>query len=156
MSGLLNHSPALIVANYLVDSGLASGPGPGGSWPVFVNKEPDVPDECITVYDADGRLEGRTHVDGEMQEHAGIQVRVRVAPHRIVEGYQKTKTILRNFDTQVLRTLVTIGSNTYKIQAITRQSDVIPLGDESPTSRRYVQVANALVSLTQLPGTGSY
>jgi len=153
MSGSLNHSPAYILANYLVDAGLTTF---GGTWPVYIGKEPDTPDDCVTIYDTDGRIQGRTHYDGEMQEHYGIQVRVRSAPHRIVEGYRKCKSILQNFDTEVLRTLVVIGSSTYKIQAITRQSDVIPLGDESPSSRRYVQVANALVSLVQLPGTGSY
>lgn len=156
MTGTFNHPPAFVIMQYLIDQGLGTARSAGGSWPIHYGDEPDTPDNCITVYDSEGRTQGRAMTSGEVQELNGIQVRVRCAPTQIVEGYKKCHNIVRNFDSSVNRTYVPIGSDTYLIQAISRTSDVISLGTESPSSRRRIYTATALVSMTLMPGTGSY
>lgn len=156
MSGSLNHPPAKIIIRHLVAVGLAVAPAAGAVWPCYYGDEPDEPDNCLTVYDTDGKVNGREHVAGEVQEHYGIQVRLRCAPNAITVGFQKLGAIMQHFDKTVNRTLVPYGSDTYRIQAISRTSGIVSLGRESITSKRRIYVMGAIVSLRLLPGTGSY
>ncbi len=156
MPGSLNHPPAKVVIAYLIDQALVAKPAAGASWPCYYGDEPDTPDNCVTIYDTDGRLSGREHVGGEMQGSHGIQVRLRCGPSQILAGYQKLMAISQNFDTAVNRTLVPLGNDTYRIQSISRTSDILSLGREDTASARRIYVFNALVSLRLLPGTGSY
>lgn len=156
MSGLLLHPVAKVIIALLKDQGLVSMPQDNAAWPCYFGDEPDSPDNCLTVFDTDGKMQGREHITGEVQESNGFQVRVRCDPTQLTEGYAKLKSICQFFDLQVLRTLVPMGDHTYRIQAINRTSDVLSLGRESTTSKRRVYVVNAMVSLRLLPGTGSY
>lgn len=153
MPGLLTLSPADVVRQLLIDLSAGSEPN-GDPWPIFASFEPDkpeVPDNIVTVYDTLGTISGRTHTDGETQEHHGIQVRVR--SDSPVAGYAKAREIADKLDKQVLRTLVTIIIGgfgfAWRVQSVTRTSDVIALGKEIPTSHRNVFVVNAIVSLRE-------
>ena len=156
MSGDLNHPPAKVIIAFLIDRGLVSDPDDNLAWPCYYGKEPDEPDNCVTVFDTTARLQGRIQFDGEVPTQYGFQVRVRCAPHELAEGYVKCKRILTDFDKHSRRVYVSIGSDTYMLHAVTRQSDVTPLGTETPTSRRRLYVANAVATLRLQPGTGSY
>lgn len=150
MSGTLNHSQAEIIRQLLIDLGLGSS---ASAWPVYYSNEPDTPDNCITVYNKVGSVQGRTHDNGETQEHHGVQVRVRSITHSV--GYLKARRIAEAFDTQVRLEVVTVDTDEYLVHAITRNSDVFSIGFESPTSRRRLFTVNAVVSIRLLSTLGS-
>ena len=154
MSGALAHSPADVVRNLLVDLGLGTTPSDAGSWPVYAAQEPNTPDSVITIYDTAGRKNGRTQVDGEVQEHHGIQIRVRDANHQ--DGYAKARAIAVALDEQVaaqgvvVDDIVGTGQTTYVVWNVSRTTDVLSLGKETPTSKRNLFTINAVAALRQL------
>lgn len=153
MSGAMNHPLSQIIQRYLITRSLGTAPEDQGSWPVFFSNRSKSPNDCITIYDTEGITSGRKMKGGEVQEHLGIQVMVR--SEDLAEGYRKCHAIILDFDQQVSRTLVPMGSDTYRIQSISRTSAVISAGREKGTGCR-LHSANAVVSLRLLPGTGSY
>jgi hypothetical protein len=76
MSGSLDHFPADIIRQLLIDLGVGLDIT-ATDWPAFSQKEPDSPDNVITVFDTMGRDLGRTNPDSVRSERYGIQVRVR-------------------------------------------------------------------------------
>ena len=96
MSGLLAHSPAAIVRQLLIDLAIGSE---AASWPVYATSEPDEPDACLTVYDTAGRLQGRTHPDGEVQGLDGVMIRVRAADAE--SGWAKANAVAIALDEDV-------------------------------------------------------
>lgn len=148
MPGPLTHSPADVIRHLLVNLGGGVLPSAGGSWPIYVDSEPDTPDSVITLYDTAGIIQGRTHIDGEIQEKHGILVRVRAASH--TTGYTKARAIAVLMDETAKRDIVTIGGTNYFVNAITRTTDVIRLGKNKPTSNRNLFTINAIVSLRQV------
>lgn len=147
MSGALSHSPSEIIQNLMVDLGLGVLPSVGGNWPIYRSGLPDAPANTIGVIRTAGRLQGRRHPTGETIEHYGIQITVRGATPTI--GDTKVRAIADSFDTNVLRDSVTIGSDVYVVQAITRASGPIELGDESPESKRQLFTLNITASIRQ-------
>lgn len=145
MPGSLTHSPADIVRRLLIALGVGVDP-PSSPWPIYASGEPSLPDNVITVFGTTGRQHGRTATDGEMQEHHGIQVRIRAATYPV--GYTKARTIATALDT-MYQDVITVPSttNSYLIHAILRTSDVIELGKETPSSKREIFTVNALVSV---------
>lgn len=151
MAGSLNHSPADVVRKLLItlELGHASPPTSADQWPIYVSAEPTDPDNVITLYDTEGRSHGRVHNDGERQEHHGFQVRVRARTHPL--GYAKAKAIAETLDTGIYQEVVTMPDDThYLVHAVSRGSDVLPIGFESPTSKRVLFTINALVALRQV------
>lgn len=146
----LTHSPAQIVARLLATLGLGAYPDGTNAqtWPVYAAGEPDAPDSVITVYDTDGRGHGRSQIDGERQQHHGIQVRVRAGTHAL--GWPKAQAVAEALDTAVYDAPVTVGGRNYLVHAITRTTDVLALGKGEAGTRRSVFTVNALVSLTVL------
>lgn len=145
--GLILDSPAEIIRQLLVDLELGSG-SPPGPWPVFATTEPDAPDDVITVADTTPLLQGRVHVTGEQPDNPGFQVRVRSGTHN--PGYVKAAEIADALSRRATRAVVTVGDRTYLIQSVTRTTGVIPLGRESPASRRRLFTLNAVMSLYDL------
>ena len=144
MPGALTHSPADVVSRLLVDLGVGTDPADGSAWPIFAAGEPSLPDNVITVFDTVGRQQGRTHFDGETQEHHGIQIRVRSSTHLV--GFTKARAIAVVIDGQY-QSQVVIGAISYVVHAITRSGDVNILGKEVPATKRNLFTINALVSL---------
>lgn len=147
MSGSLTHSPAEVVRQLLVDLSLGTLPSAGGSWPICATQELDSPDNAMTVYDTSGRLDGRTMTDGEQQEHYGFQVRVRSATHEA--GHAKANAIAVALDQSVLLEVVTVETSVYLVQAVSRTTNVLPIGKETGLSKRSLFTINAVVSLRQ-------
>lgn len=150
MSALpLLHSPADIVRGVLIDLGAASSPdiSPRTAWPAFSGKEPDSPDEVITLYDTQGFSDGRFMIDGELFSHPGIQLRVRSKD--TPRGYSKASQ-LRSALAGILNAELTIGANSYVLHCVAKISDVIALGDESPQSKRQLFTVNAVASVRRV------
>ena len=144
MSGDLDHSVEEIVANLLVDAGLATLVESSGSWPIFISFERDDPDNALTCYKTADVTHGRHMVGGDTQLHYGIQIRVRSQDHNT--GRNKAQDVYNEFD-DVQRRVVTISSSDYLVQAIHNQSGPLSLGTESANSRRRLFTLNALVAL---------
>lgn len=149
MSLPLLHSPADIVAQLMIDLGAASDPVavPQGAWPVFVKGEPSTPDNCLTVYDTSPKDGGRIMVDGSRTQHYGLQVRVRAAT-------ENTSTIKATglrvfFDESVKYRGVTFGARHYLVHCFSTVN-VLSVGRETPTSKRFIHTVNLMTSLIRL------
>lgn len=142
---VLAHSPADIIRYLLVALGKGSLPEDELAWPIFAGQEPDSPDSCITLYDTSGIIEGRAQVSGEIQEHYGIQIKVRAASSTV--AYAKINTLADCIDESIRNNTVTISSSQYIIYAITRKGGILSLGKELSASKRNLYTVNAIVSL---------
>lgn len=142
MDGSMVHTPAEIVQQLLVDLGLATI---GGAWAVYENSLPDDPDNAIAVDDVEGRLQGRTQVDGRMQGVHGLSIVVRGVDQRTART--RANLIATALDETVNQNLVTISSNSYRVHAISRTSDTMSLGKDGTNSRRRLFSINAVASI---------
>lgn len=147
MANTLTHSPADIVRRLLIALGLGADP-PSSSWPIFAAHEPDLPDNCITVYDTAGVAQGRSMISGELFGTSGFQVRVRAKDH--TTGWTKADAIQTDMAKAVYQEVVTISGTRYLVHAIVKIGDVLALGTESPTSKRHVFTINAQAVLRVL------
>lgn len=132
-----------VLQQLLADLSLASVPDDGAAWPVYVGREPDKPDNCLTLYATEGIDHGRIMKTGETTGPEGFQVRVRATDYRT--GRAKADAIKLAFERTVYDTAVSLDSETYFVLAVTRIGDVLELGRDSPTSQRQVFTLNALV-----------
>jgi hypothetical protein len=147
VSGRLNHSPAAVLRQALVDLGLASEPGAGQEWPAFATKEPDSPDHTLTCYDTAGRDLGRTVPDQGRTEMPGVQVRVRAGSFAV--GWAKANALALALDA-VYRQTVVVESTPYLLRHVARTTGVLSLGLDSPNTARRLFTVNALASITAL------
>jgi hypothetical protein len=146
-SGGLNHSPADIIAQVLVDLGQGTI-APDQPWPTAVSNEAQGGDRAITTYDTEIVKHSRAHVSGEVVEHFGVQVRVRAETHKV--AFAKANLIARVLDEDVALTTTTIESSTYLVYSVSRRSGPLALGKDVPTSSRSVFTINVTVSLVKL------
>lgn len=153
MTGALTDSPARITSLMLIDLGLGTTGGGGGSWPVTTSQTPDSPDEVIGVFDTTGRKDGRAMVDGMTFFKYGIMVRIRSGTH--TSGFTKAHAVAIALDENVLRKQVNVGASIYIVQAVSRTGSVNVVGKEpiggqgQLVSRRNLFTINAVVSLRQ-------
>lgn len=159
MSGLLDHAAGEVVRQLLVDLGLGThaNDNPQGSWPIYHDHLPDSPNEALCVYNTDGRLQGRTQVDGYMQEFYGIQIMIRALTPKA--GTDKARKLAYALDHRILRNQVTVtdhsDSASYLVQAVTRVGNIISLGRETPTTERRTFTINGVASLYMLDALGA-
>lgn len=156
---ILYHPASTILRAALISLEVGSLPNnqPARPWPIFVSSEPDQPDNAITIYDTQGTLNGRFNIDGEVQEHFGIQVRVRatsqvegasiVAPYLV--GHRKITEIAEAFDQTLRETQVTVNGINYTIHNMSRTSGVINLGTPTDNRNRNLLTINYLATITQ-------
>jgi hypothetical protein len=140
MSGPLKHPPATVVRQMLVD--MALGIDGDGRWQTFAAREPDSPDEVITVYDTAGRDLGRDMVTQERIEVYGVQVRVRSVDYE--SGWSKCKSVADAMD-GVYRRPVTVDGVGYIVGHISRSSQVLSIGVDAPASGRRLFTVNGTV-----------
>lgn len=144
----LEHAPSQIVGRLLAEMGLGATPQSNTTvtWPIYINNEPPSPDNTITIYDTPGSDDGRV-MAGELQQHYGFQVRVRSAVHNT--GWSKISNIRKEMaeNAMAYQHVVTIESPStrYLVHAITGIGQVIPLGKETPESKRDIFTLNASV-----------
>lgn len=148
MSGQLTHSPNDVLRRLLVNMGKGVLPGaPTAVWPIGVVR-PDKPDNCVTVYETEGRRDGRTMNGGEVWYHPGVQIEVRSADHNT--GYLKANQLATCCDEEIYNETVTFEGKTYTITNVSRVGQVMSLGYETPESRRELFTFNATVTITQV------
>lgn len=148
---ILLHPPCRIVQEALITLGVAADPSvaPLGDFPVYSSKEPDLPDEVLTVYDTQGTNSGALAETGEMVEFPGIMIRMRM--RRYGSGYAKMVTICDAVDA-LKRLTVTIsddqGSATYRINELRRKGQPVPM-QGMPASNRKLITINCISSITR-------
>lgn len=143
MSGPLDHFPADIIRQLLIDLGV-SFDVTATDWPSFSQKEPDNPDNVITVFDTMGRDLGRTNPDMVRSERYGIQVRVRGGD--VDATGVRARSVAMTLDS-VVRRPVTIDTTSYLVLSFVRTGPVLRLGIDAPSSGRWIFVVNGLASL---------
>lgn len=155
MPGLLQHSPARIIGQLLVDNGYGTDPENtvGGEWPVYIGGDPDRPDNTIKIIDTQGRDNGYLQT-GELEEWHGLQITIRCTDYEL--GRYKAHQIATFLDA-VLNEAVNVddaaptGTGTdvasYKVTSVVRTSGPISLGTDTPGGRRQLFTTNILASL---------
>jgi hypothetical protein len=127
-------------------------------WPIGADTESDVTDDLVTIYDTQGVNEGRTTPNCQRQEHPGVQVRVRSTTP--LAGFKKAQQIGVALD-QVgypegsawtpQRTVTIPGSTaTYRVFAVTRNTNIINAGKNVPNTKHSIFTINAILVLKQL------
>lgn len=149
----MNHRPSDVVRKLLVDMGLGFNPAsPAVDWTTVAGNEPDAPDLCITVYDTQGRGQGRSMIDGEVLGHYGINFRIRSRTDR--EGWRKAHAISEAIAEDVYDETVSIveglATYAYSLHCFANIGDILPNGDEPGTKRR-IHTLNCLVHIEQIP-----
>ena len=147
MAGNLSHTPAEIVAQLmrLWDPTLL----------VYDTNEPDQYDLVTTVYDTEGRSDGRAMVDGELWDHVGIQARIRSSQH--LDG-ERLANRIRTFWAQSINQAVigmlnddgTPDGSRYLIWCLSKIGQVICIGKNVPPTKRSIFTINALTTIDEL------
>lgn len=137
MTGPLNHSPADIIREILIDLSQGTHPDDNGSWPIYATFTPDTTDNLISVVDTEGDIESRTFPDGEVQERPGIKVLVRCTSRPT--GYAKANAVAIALD-GIFQTTVTVGGTSYEVHSVQRVGSVNPLGTEPGTRRNLFSI----------------
>lgn len=158
MTGILNHTPAQVVRQAIIDLVLGTEPSDGLAWPVHDSALGDEPDDALCVFDTEGRQHGRYQTSGTTPEHYGFSLMSRSL--NIVDGYVKLKRIMEAFDTQINRTEVTLAADAsagiyetlYRINSISRTGAVRRAGRDG---RRWLHAINFLVSLELVSELGT-
>ena len=134
---MLRDSPAEILRQALIVNGIPI--------PIYVSSEPDLPDECLTIYDTAGLSEGRNMLDGETIQRYGVQLRIRARNYK--EGWNIAtiiKEILEKLHNQVLY----VSTFEYELYHCAEISTIIPLPPVDKSSRRLFTI-NCLLVLRQ-------
>lgn len=145
MPDQLLHSPADVVRWLLIQTEQGVAPSSVGAWPVFVSIEPDRPDNCITVYDTEGILEGRIQTTGEVVEQLGVMLRVRSQNYPL--GYSKCLNLQRELDQQIYRRQVTVQNSTYVVHSLTRRGSILAIGKDRGNSDRFIFTLNYTLTI---------
>lgn len=151
MANYLDHTPADVVRQILIDLGLGTGlpatdSDPLAAWPVYKGLEPSAPDDVVTVYNTAGRPDARD-MFGKLYTSYGIQLRVRAADPD--DGWLKADAI-RTGLAEIARRHVTVESTAYFIQCFNRIGDVLELGRDAPTTNRQLYTINPTVRIRLL------
>ena len=144
----LNHSPQKILAYMLVDLGIVTGPGIGGSWPILIGQEINSPDQLVIAYGSAPISQGDNQPDGEAETRYGVQFMVRDLDEDT--GYIKANAIFTALE-PILRQTVSIGSNAYHVQSVSPRAP-IPLNRQTNSGHLYWSI-NATTTLWALSGT---
>lgn len=143
------HSPARILAAYLVAQSLATAHDSGSAWACFDNFMPDdeaVSDSAIAVYDTGGAQSGRQVSNGDPIEFPAVQVRIRSLSDDA--AWAKAKAIAAAMNALTSGS-VSLGGSDYTLRSVSQQSPVLPLGRERGPRRRVSLTINYLVTLTE-------
>lgn len=151
MAGRLQHSPARVTQQLLIDLELGvapSVPTPPNivahtDWSVFYDSMPNSPDKVIVVTDTQANSFLNDGF-GERNIHHGIQVRVRAGTHDT--GWDKANEIAYTLDRQRNARGVEVAGVNYCIAVVKVVGDVLRMGPEPNSTRRNYSI-NLLVAV---------
>ena len=149
----IQHSPAdilrwlLVNAGQLADPTVVSGtpPLPTGNWPGYVAVEPNLPDNCVTLFDTDGTPDGRAMPTGLVYYHYGCQLRVRSTTQNA--GYVEAKALQQYISESILMNTVVIAGNSYLVHCCSGIGEPVRIGQDRPNSGRFLHTLNLMIAL---------
>jgi hypothetical protein len=145
MSGRLQHSPARVVQQMLVDLGLAAAPATPPAahpeWACFYDSLPSSPDKVVVVTDTQG-VPHRNDGFGNRTVYHGIQIRVRAGTHD--PGWNRANLIATTLDDTRNPVGVEVEGVNYCCAFVKLTGDVLRMGPEQNSTRRSFSI-NALV-----------
>ena len=147
---MMKNSPASILAEYIVTTlQLLTDPDLDEQWLCFISSMPDggVPDNCGTVYDVPGRLDGSMNRTGAVVQHYGVQIKIRSISYNT--GWRRIEDIALALDRMLDASITREGTN-YIIYNAMRATPVIPLGAEPGTKRRWLFTATFTLTMDEL------
>lgn len=148
-----DHSPADIIRHLLVnqDQGILPENWNGVSrdeWPISCNAVLPNPDRTIATIDTEGNDEGSFQWDGDLQGQNGVQFQIRADTFQ--QGWRKVNLLFNFTSKGVYDVRVDIDETTYLVHSITPTSDALPIGNETPTSKRQLFTLNLLTSISKI------
>lgn len=145
MSGILTHTPAYILRTRIINDGKGTVADENRAWPVYVDGDPNLPDNLIIVRDTSNRDAGYNQYLKEMQEQYGVQVRIRAKS--IPVGFPKYNALLVAIERYINDTIIVDGI-TYSFSSYV-VSDMFA-GREQAVSRRPIWTINAMLVIRQM------
>lgn len=157
MANTLLHPPSDIVQRVLVALGLGVNPGvtapTESNWPVWIENEPDQPDNSVTVQEIAGRDDGRDMISGTTEGTYGFQIRVR--GNSRTSARAKADAVAATIASRSLcyvdkaANWVTIEGSNYVLQTFVRIGDPIPVGADVPGGKRQLFTINCEARIEQ-------
>jgi hypothetical protein len=146
----LLHSPADIARWLMVAENQASDPtlSPLQPWPAYVAVEPDSPDEVYTLADTTGQTDGRDMAGGELNQHYGLQFRIRSIGE--VNGRLQGESLRQWLSQGVYQALVAVAIKspaTYSVFCFSKIGQLLSIGTDTPSSKRWVHTLNCMMSV---------
>ncbi len=146
----LQNSPAVIMVAYVIEQlAKMTDPSDRDEWPLYDSHLPDGDDvevNCGVMYDTAGVSDQRS-MTGEQSEHPGVQLRIRARDK--ATAYAKIEDVASTLD-EVAFGAITIGALEYRIQNVSRSSQIATLGIDS--KRRVSLTVNFLLTVRELTG----
>ena len=145
----MNHTPAYIIAQYLIGEGFLTTPGESGDWEVYTGNLPDgddVENNIVACMDTESVKDGRV-MAGENIFHYGVQLLLRSTAYNT--GYAKMDDLVDALEA-VDRDTVTISTSDYRLDNITLTTSIVVIGQEEGSKRRELFSLNFLVTLKEI------
>lgn len=136
--------PTIVISNLLVANGHGIFAALGEAWGIFISEQPEIPDNCITVYDNTGANLGKG-TNSEAYIRPGIQIRVRSKTYS--EGTAKLSRMNAFFDTVFRSPIYKDEAIIGYLQNVSRLQDYLPLGRDQ--LRRYMFSCNYVLTLVR-------
>lgn len=147
MAGRLEHSPARVTQQLLIDLGLGQAPSTPPAthpeWSVFYDSMPNSPDKVVVVTDTQA-VSFINDAFGERNIHHGVQLRVRSGTHDT--GWDKANEVAYTLDRQRNARGVEVAGVNYCIAVVKVVGDVLRMGPEPNSTRRNYSI-NLLVAV---------
>lgn len=148
MATELYHSQCEILVQALVNKGVVTDARGTGNWPCHADEEPDgegAPDDVVTVYDTQGKVDGSSQHDGYLWQHHGFQVRIRSNTKR--KGWRKADELLQTMSRSILLETITLDDRTYTLYCAGEVGPILSVGKEAPNSSRRIWTINGTLAI---------
>jgi hypothetical protein len=138
----MDDSVSSLVQLFLVNNSIFTSPESGSNWPAYISYMPDSENvgyatDMACVYETNRNLDGRHMIDGSVQQHFNVSIKLRSADYG--EGWQKAMDILVLLSETVREEITEGGTGdpTYVFDSFSTPSGIIYLGLDTGTTRRY-------------------
>lgn len=137
----LSHSPTEITRQLM----LVADP----SEQVFVGGEPPTPDDVITLFDTEGTSDGRIQINGQLQQHYGLQLRFRATDYPT--GWRKANQWRTFLSEQVNQDVVTMPDlSQFLVWCYAKIGQVLCLGTGGGSDKRFYFTLNCAAPIEQI------
>ena len=134
-------SVATDIKDILIADGLVGTFGGLDQWAVHVAFEPDLPHDCVTLYDNQAPIDSRNVTSGFVYEREALQVRTRSLVY--TDGYAKLRELMLAIDGIVHRKIRDGDSDEVTILGCHREQSPWPLGRDE--KKRFMFSVNYVV-----------